>query len=212
MAKIKPVDALILAASLIFLLGMIPPSFDRSREVVRRAKCASNLKQIMAAIHEYAVDFDGWYPTDAQLGQSIPTFSHYETLGILYPSYVPSLDVFTCPSSGDRMPRRNDPDGVYDSRPFRYAESKQASYAYGYDGTGGRNVAWKETTRPTTRIVADRHALKDLTPESNHGAEGRNMALSDGSVIWISEPSPPPTDPDNPNPDLRTRPWWSERP
>jgi hypothetical protein len=106
MGRIRIVDVLVIVAALIFLLGMVPPTYCPSRELTRRAKCASNLKEIIVGIREYAMEHDGYYPTIAEPGQSIIVSHHYKDLGILYPGYVGSLDVFTCPSSGDRMPKR----------------------------------------------------------------------------------------------------------
>lgn len=209
MGKSTVVDVLVIAASLIFLLAMVPPTFYQSRELVHRAKCSSNLKQVIVAIREYAMDYDGSYPTSAGPGDSIAVSGHYKDLGILYPGYVTSLDLFACPSSGDKMPKRDS--DKYDNKRFLPVEAWQASYAYSYDGSGGKNRPWMETAPPTTRVLADRHASKDLTSVSNHGLEGRNATLADGSVKWLSGMGRLLTDPENPDPKIKTQCWWSER-
>jgi hypothetical protein len=208
MGKMKVVDVLVMVASLVFLLGMVPPTFYQSREAVLRAKCSSHLRQLMEAIREYAADYNGWYPTSREPDQSIFVGSHYKDLGILYPGYVKSLDLFTCPSSGDTMPRRTS--DSHDNQPFPDNEAKQVSYAYSYNGHAP-NLPWTEWAPPTTRILADRHASIDLASTSNHGLEGRNVALTDGSVKWLTEKGKLLTDPDNPNPKINTKCWWSER-
>jgi prepilin-type processing-associated H-X9-DG protein len=211
MGRMRIVDVLVIVAALIFLLGMVPPTLCPSREITRRAKCASNLKEIIVGIREYAMEHDGYYPTIAEPGQSIVVSHHYKDLGILYPGYVASLDVFTCPSSGDRMPRRDDPGGTYDNKPFRSTEATQCSYAYSYDGTGAFNKAWTEAAPSTTRILADRKATVDLDFTSNHWMEGRNVARADGHVRWVSGKTKLKTDPDNPDTKINTQSWWSER-
>jgi len=211
MGKIRVVDVLVIAASLIFLVAMVPPTFYQSRELVHRARCASNLKQIMIGVSAYTLDYDGHYPSSAFPGRTISVYSHYKDLGILYPGYVDFLHLFACASSGDRMPERVAPSHWYDNRPFRPNEAKQASYAYSYDGSTGPNRPWTEAALATTRVVADRHASKDLTSVSNHGLEGRNAALADGSVKWVSGKGRLLTDPENPDPKIKTQSWWSER-
>jgi prepilin-type processing-associated H-X9-DG protein len=208
MERMRILDVLVMVAALIFLLGMVPPTSCPSRELTRRAKCASNLKEIIMGIREYAMEHDGYYPTSAEEGQVIVVSEHYKDLGILYPGYVLSLDVFTCPSSGDRMPRRTT--NIYDNKPFRANEAMQVSYAYSYNGSGV-NVAWTEAVPSTTRILGDRYCSKDLESTANHKMDGRNAAYADGHVRWISGKRRLLTDPDNPDPKIQIQSWWSER-
>ncbi len=209
MLKMKPVEVLVIVASLVFLLGMVPPTFYQSREAVLRAKCSSHLRQLMEGIREYAIDYDGWYPTHSGPDQSIFVGSHYRDLGILYPGYVRSLDLFACPSSDDRMPMRTS--GFRPNTPFPQTYAKQMSYAYSYSGPRGSNKGWKTWAPAGTRILADRHASINLASASNHGLEGRNVALADGSVQWLTEKGKLLTDPENPDPKINTESWWSER-
>jgi prepilin-type processing-associated H-X9-DG protein len=197
-----------MVAALIFLLGMIPPTLCPSRELTRRAKCASNLKEIIVGIREYAMEHDGYYPTSAQPGEAIVVSAHYKDLGILYPGYVGSLDVFTCPSSGDRMPKR--PTHDFDNQPFRAAEAAQCSYAYSYNGSV-MSIAWTDAAPSTTRILADRYAGRELNSTANHWMEGRNVARADGHVKWVAGKMKLYTDPDNPDSKISTQSWWSER-
>jgi len=192
------------------LAGMLLPALSRARESARRAACLNNLKQLITAIKTYTPDYDEYYPTSAEPGQSISVSDHYKDLGILYPMYCPALDLFTCPSSGDKMPRRR-LDGTYDNKPFRDSEARQVSYAYSYNGSG-RNVAWSEAAPSTTRILADRRATRELTPRSNHKMDGRNVAFADGHVKWVSGRRKFLTDPDHPDHRISNKSWWSERP
>lgn len=176
----------------------------------RRPACLSNLKQIMLGIKTYTPDYNEWYPTSAGEDEAINVRSHYKDLGILYPDYVSSLDVFTCPSSGDRMPKDR-ADDTYDAKPFRPREARQVSYAYGYNGMGDKNKAWTEAAPSETRVLADRHASKTLQPDSNHKLDGRNVAFADGHVKWISGRAKLLTNPDHPDSKFRKACWWSER-
>jgi len=223
------IDVLVIAGIVAILPGLIWPSIWRARESKRRAQCLSNLKQIMLGIKTYTPDYDESYPTSAtpvveeirrpgRLGpwrRSSPgetdVKTHYRDLGILYPYYVSSLDVFTCPSSGDKMPRDRT-DDTYDAKPFRPSEAKQVSYAYGYNGEGAKNLPWTEAAPSETRVLADRHASKALQPDSNHNLDGRNVVFADGHVKWISGKEKLRTNPDHPDSKMRTQSWWSERP
>jgi type II secretory pathway pseudopilin PulG len=199
----------------IFLLAMLLPALSRARESARRANCLNNLKQIITGIKEYTPDYDDYYPTSAEPNESIVVGTHYRDLGILYPTYVVSLDVFTCPGSRDRMPmdRARERTSLVPNpnKPFTDSEAKQVSYAYSYNGAG-RNMPWTQAAPSTTRILADRHASIDLSSLSNHKLDGRNVAFQAGYVRWVSGKGKLYTDPDNPDTKINTQCWWSERP
>ena len=204
-------ELMIVIEIILLLAAMLLPALSRARESARRAACLSSLKQMMLGIKTYTPDYDEWYPTTAEPDQSISVGGHYKDLGILYPNYVSSLDVFTCPSSGDKMPKERY-DSTSDAKPFRANEAKQVSYAYGYNGEGGKNRAWTEAAPSATRVLADRHATRGLTRTSNHKMDGRNAAYADGHVRWVSGKRKLLTNPDHPDPKVRTQSWWSERP
>lgn len=205
------IELMIVIDVIVILFAMLLPALSRARESARRVACLNNLRQMMLGIKTYTPDYDEWYPTSAGPGKEINVERHYRDLGILYPAYITSLDVFTCPSSGDKMPRIR-MDDMYDNKPFPDVEARQVSYAYGYNGEGGKNRAWTEAAPSVTRVLADRPAGRGLTRDSNHKMDGRNVAYADGHVRWISGKKKLLTNPDHPDRKISDKSWWSERP
>lgn len=214
MKKQEKGGALLEVFVVIFVLLIVVAFFLPALQTTRRsggirAACPNNLRQIITAIKTYSPDYHGYYPTSAKPDQPIDVSTHYRDLGILYPTYITSLDVFTCYSSRDKMPERKTE--AYDNRAFLAEEAKQVSYAYSFDGSSGKDLPWTEAAPSTTRILADRHASKSLNQYSNHKLDGRNIAFADGHVLWISGTKKLLTDPDNPDSKVNDKCWWSER-
>ena len=209
--------AVVVIALVLLAIALTWPGLRQAlRRERRRAACMGNLKQIIAAIKTYSPDYGEYYPTSAAPGKEINVATHYRDLGILFPTYLTSLDMLTCPSSGDRMSgrRRWRPRGKTvpsAHKPLLEDEAKQVSYAYSYNGAGGKNLPWTEAAPSTTIILADRPAGKELSSRSNHDTYGRYVAFADGHVTWIASKNRLRTDPDNPDPAIRFQSWWSER-
>ena len=56
------VELLIVVGIITVLLALLMPAVRRARESAQRAACASNLRQLAAGVHAYAIDNDGQIP------------------------------------------------------------------------------------------------------------------------------------------------------
>lgn len=84
------VELLVVLAILGILWGVVLPVIAKAKERARVTACASNLRQIWAALEMYRDDHDGRFPVH---------------IVMLYPRYVTSPAVFVCPKDSlDTLP------------------------------------------------------------------------------------------------------------
>jgi prepilin-type N-terminal cleavage/methylation domain-containing protein len=92
------IELLVVIAIIAILAAILFPVFARAREKARQASCASNLKQLSAAVLMYAQDYDDVLPKGIQ--QPWGTTSSSPWYDMLY-TYVKNGQVFQCPSLRD---------------------------------------------------------------------------------------------------------------
>ena len=100
------IELLVVIAIIAILAGLLLPALARAREESRRKACNSNLGQIVKACITYQEPNGDFFPSHLNNcanawmpGVWDPT--PWESLALLYPTYVDNLKVFKCLSTSD---------------------------------------------------------------------------------------------------------------
>ena len=98
------IELLVVIAIIAILAAMLLPSLSRSKENAKRANCTSQQHQIATAAYMYADDNEDYLPpgnpTLRSGGQWLTYLNRRSPVGLgyLWKDYLPSADVFYCPS------------------------------------------------------------------------------------------------------------------
>lgn len=157
------IEVLVVVAIIALLISILLPSLSQARNQAKRSVCASQLHQVGTAIQLYSADQRGWIPplfTGGASNPGIPVTSFgngiesggpgllvKKPVGYGTTAYLPSPDVFFCPSdsilSANRVPNQWAP--LADMRPYpndpgvRFRANLHTSYWYLYVDPTGRD-------------------------------------------------------------------------
>jgi len=91
------IELLVVAGIFLLMTVILAPVAQYARSKANVVNCATNLRKISLALHEYAAHNDDAFPPD---------------LGSLYPKYIDDEKVFDCPAS-KRIGSKTKPDYDY---------------------------------------------------------------------------------------------------
>ncbi|MFH1905344.1 MAG: DUF1559 domain-containing protein [bacterium] len=188
------IELLVVIAIIALLASMLLPALVKAREMGRRIKCVSNLRQVGLAFRMYADDYDGWLPK-VNFGDSVIWFHK------VLPYADNNYKVFNCPSQ--KKGQITDPTAYNNLMPYGmnyYLQWEDADYL---------NPRWQKLdsiAKPSQiLLVADSRYYDDggylfvyhrkgYTPASSYyylcsldtrHSGGSNLLFCDGHVKWM---------------------------
>ena len=195
------IELLVVIAIIGLLISILLPSLSKARSVAKRARCASNLRQLGMTAHFYFGDHRDYVPlissSSIRGGNITWRYKEPHTGRMLLDEYASNEDLFKCPdpfdptNSGEYTPALNTYAATRDVYiPLRssnlqaVARMYQAPWALWFDRISMR--AYLGPNRPTRDFRSGHHwkGGTSMWAGGNGYPEGGNVLHYDGSAIW----------------------------
>ena len=104
------IELLVVVAIIALLVAILLPSLSRAKEQARRAACASNLHQLVVALHLYSEDNNEKIPATSGYRRNVtnyfrpgegpnkPESNRFSDFSGMFPKYASTPDLYYCPS------------------------------------------------------------------------------------------------------------------
>lgn len=204
------VELLVVIAIIALLIAILLPSLQGVRAQGRLAVCASNLRQLGAAIHIYATQSGGFIPRgpspahpydpdgnhigtnqiwigERPAGPNGPVGHRYQGLGPLLQLTITAPKVFFCPSDGqsnlsEELPKLHTDKDAFGSYIYRQLDHLPEGAEKGLLDAMGENRI-QGTAVPVEALALDANSLgPDPYYHANHEARDANVLFRDGAV------------------------------
>ena len=172
------IELLVVIAVIMILAALVMPAMMKAVAMSERARCGSNMGQILRGCLLYANQFKRHFPNakPPRTGYGDDDLSRLVT-----GDYVGDIKVFACPSTEDNPEKPED---------IRHKATEGGKMSYEYWGEYNPRLSMADIRAGVCTVLMDEdgyHVNGEIDGD-NHGRSGANMGFFDSHVQWLAPP------------------------